>query len=430
MNSHLKGYRRFLPLAFLCICVFLLSGFGFGLDEPREGFFVPVKFGDCLEKTVYYGETQAKETLSIHAPEMKGEYYLTVKEVLEDGAQVKKGDQIIEFDSSSFYKELESAKNALEVAKADYEKTLFDLKNRMIELDLDIKRKELELAKAKVMVVENSTIISKIDLEKSRLTVKMAEMELKQAQVSRQDFENEKKVSLVVKELQVKEAERKMEDQKEKISSAIVLSPGDGMIFKPFVRLNNEMGKVEKNKVVSPGDKLLEIPDLTNFQGVIYINPSDTKFVQVQDRVSLFLTAQPNREFNGFVTTRENYQVTRNERLGKNDPEGTLEENKVVIEITGHDPIFRPGMSFRAEIVSVIASQCLYIPVIAVQKDEQEKPFVWVKKADGSSEKRPVSSGRSGITFVEIVSGLAKDELVRLDVVSGKEEEEESADQL
>ncbi|MBU1108766.1 MAG: HlyD family efflux transporter periplasmic adaptor subunit [Candidatus Riflebacteria bacterium] len=425
MNSCSKGYRRFLSLLCLCCSVILLSGFGFGFDEPKEGFFVPVKFGDCLEKTVYYGETQAKETISIHAPEMKGEYYLTVKEVLEDGAQVKKGDQIIEFDSSSFYKELESAKNALEVAKADFEKTLFDLKNRMIELDLDVQRKELELAKAKVMVVENSTIISKIDLEKSKLTVKMAEMELKQAQISRQDFENEKKVSLVVKELQVKEAERKMEDQQVKISSAIVLSPGDGMIFKPFVRLNNEKGKVEKNKVVSPGDKLLEIPDLASFQGIIYINPSDTKFVQVQDRVSLFLTAQPDHEFKGFVTTKENYQVTRNERLGKNDPEGTLEENKIVIEITGHDPIFRPGMSFRAEIVSVIASQCLYIPVIAVQKDEQEKSFVWVKKTDGSSEKRTVSPGRSGITFIEIVSGLAKDELVRLDVVIGKEEENE-----
>ncbi len=427
MNNSFKHFYRALPLFVLGLCVLFLSGFNFGFSEKPDGIFVPVKFGDCLESTVYFGEVQTKDTTNIHAPEMKNEYYLTVKEVLEDGCSVKKGDLILEFDSSSFQKELESAKNDLEVAKAEYEKTNFDLKNRLIELDLAIQRKELELAKAKVMVVENSNIISKIDLEKSKLNVKMAQMELKQANNSRMEFEKEKEVALVVKKLQVKEAEKKMEDQRTKIASSKVLSPRDGIIFKPFVRLNNEKGKVEKNKVVSPGDKLLEIPNLDNFQGTIYINPSDSKFVKIGDQVDLYLTAQPDKKLKAVVGIKDNYPVTRNERLGRNDPEGTLEENKVVIDILDHDEILRPGMSFKAEIKSIIASQCLYIPVIAVEKDENDKPFVWVKNRTGEPEKKSVVIGASGISFIEIVSGLNKDDMVQIDAPAVKEDEEEES---
>ncbi|EKD82520.1 MAG: secretion protein HlyD family protein [uncultured bacterium] len=427
MNKNFKYCRSALPVIMFGLSALLLSGFNFGISETGQGIYVAVKSGDCLETTVYFGETQTRDTTNIHAPEMKNEYYLTVKDVLDDGCQVKKGDKIMEFDSSSFQKEIESAKNELEVAKAEYEKTSFDLKNRLIELDLDIRRKELELDKAKVMVVENSTIISKIDLEKSRLNVKMAELELKQAQSSRQEFEKEQKISLVVKELQIKEAEKKMADQQEKITRSVILAPRDGIIFKPFVRLNNEMGKVEKNKVVSPGDKLLEIPDLENYQGIVYISPSDTKFVNKGDQVNLFLTAQPDKKLQAVVETKDNYPVTRNERLGRNDPEGALEENKAILSIIDNDPILRPGMSFRAEINSIIASQSLYIPVIAVNSDE-EKPYVWVKSMQGADEKRQVVTGRSGISFIEIVSGLKKDEMIRIDVAAATEEKEESED--
>jgi len=428
MNKISKLFRSALSVFFFGLCILLLSGFNFGLSEAGKGIYTAVKSGDCIETSVYYGEAKTRETTNIHAPEMKNEYYLTVKDVLNDGCHVKKGDKILEFDSSSYQKELESAKNELEVAKAEYEKTSFDLKNRMIELDLDIKRKELELEKTRVMVVENSTIISKIDLEKSKLNVKMAELELKQAQGSRQEFEKEQRISLVVKELQIKEAEKKMADQQEKITRSIILAPKDGIIFKPFVRLNNEMGKVEKNKVVTPGDKLLELPDLENYQGIVYISPSDTKFVNVGDLANLYLTAQPDKKLKAVVETKDNYPVTRNERLGRNDPEGALEENKAVLSIIDNNPTLRPGMSFRAEINSIIASQSLYVPVIAVHSDEERNPYVWVRSKLGADEKRPVVTGRSGISFIEIVSGLKKDEMVRLDVAAPKEKTAEESD--
>lgn len=166
--------------------------------------------------------------------------------------------------------------------------------------------------------------------------------------------------------------------------------------------------------MVSPGDKLLEIPNLNDFQGIIYINPSDNRFVQASDAVSLTLFALPETPLKGFVFRKENYPMTRNERLGKNDPEGSLEENKVFIEITDHDPVLRPGMSFKAEITSVIATDCLFVPRVGIQTDEASATFLLVKTPSGGKEKRLIKIGRSGISFVEVLSGLNRGENIAL----------------
>lgn len=78
--------------------------------------------------------------------------------------------------------------------------------------------------------------------------VKNAQLELDQAKKARQEFQEENRVGLGVKELQVKEALSKVAKQKEKIAKFVIKAPKAGIIFKPFVRLNNEMGRVEKKQ--------------------------------------------------------------------------------------------------------------------------------------------------------------------------------------
>jgi multidrug efflux pump subunit AcrA (membrane-fusion protein) len=395
-----------------------LGGVSAGADTPTApagDLVFTVQRGPLCEKTLYHGETQARQSVSIHVPEMRDEHLLTVKTVLNDGDRVKKGDIVVTFDDSGFIREGETAKNELELAQAELERTRFELHNRRVDLDLGVQRRELELEKARVSVVENSTIISKIDLEKAKLSVKLAEMELEQARKARREFDQEYKVGMEVRELQLKEARRKLDRQTAKVAQSQVQAPQDGIIFKPFVRLNNEKGRVEPGKVVSPGDKILELPNLSDFQGIVFINPSDNRFVKEGDAVDLRLLALPEKPFRGVVQKKDGYPITRNERLGRNDPEGSLEENQVTIEITDRDPLLRPGMSFRAEITSVIASDCLFVPRIAVFPDQASGSFVLIPNTSPAGfETRPVTTGRAGISFVEVLSGLREGERISL----------------
>ncbi len=397
-------------------------------SDADEGIFAPVKRGDCFETLVFQGEIEASESVSIHAPQIRDANLVTIKSVLEDGERVNAGDVVIRLEDSAFQTSLEAAKEELEVAKSEYEKTRFDLQNDGIDLRLTVERKELELAKAKVLVVEDSIVFSKIELQKAKLNVELAELELKRAREALKEFENKRVASLNVKELQVKQGQRKIDTLREKIDLSVVKAPCDGIVYKPFVRLNNEMGRIEANKVVRPGDKLLELPNLDRFRGILYVPSADYPFVHVGDPASITLTALPDRVFTARLASRELYPISRNERLGRNDAEGYLKEYRVVLDLPDPDPALRPGMTFQAEIACRIATDCLFIPRAAVASEGEDGCFAWVKPAPGHGkpglEKRRIVAGRTGISFLEVLSGVASGEEVRLDFPSPEEPED------
>ncbi|MFZ2956215.1 MAG: HlyD family efflux transporter periplasmic adaptor subunit [Candidatus Ozemobacteraceae bacterium] len=329
-------------------------------------FAVPVRTGDCVEIFTYRGELEACESVNIHAPDLREANLMTIRNVLEDGTVVKNGDIIVEMDDGTFQIALEAAKQELDLAQAEMERIRFELANEAIDLDLNIQRQELDLEKSRVMVVEGSVVISRIDLQKAKLSVELAKLELEQAKKTRVEFDKKKDATLKVQELQVVAAKRKIDLQTENIEKSKVKAPRDGIVYKPFVRMNNEMGRIEPNKVVRPGDKLLELPNMDNFQGVVYIPSPDYSYIHVGEPATVTLCVRPGQPFSGRVLSRDLYPVSRNERLGRNDPEGYLKEYKVVIAMTASSSEFRPGMTFQADLGSMIASACLYIPRIAV----------------------------------------------------------------
>jgi len=76
------------------------------------------------------------------------------------------------------------------------------------------------------------------------------------------------------------------------------------------------------------------------------------------------------------------------------------------------DVTIRSGYSANAEIVLQSAENVLMVPESAIQF-EGDKTFVYVLKADGTYEERPVETGLSDGVNIEIKSGLSSGEKVR-----------------
>lgn len=383
-------------------------------DAEPGSILAPVREGACRETFVAQGELEACESVSIHAPELQDTRLVTIKSVLDDGTPVKAGDVVVELEDSDFRRTLEAATNDAEVAEAELEKARFETKNEAIDLDLAVQRKLLELEKARAMVIEDAVVFSKIEREKARLGVELEELELKYAREALGEFQQKRDATLKVKELQLEQARRKIRVQEENIARSVIRAPAAGIVYKPFIRLNNEMGRIEANKVVRTGDKLLELPSLDRFRGIIYVPAVDYPYVRTGDPASLTLTVRPDLPCQARIAAREPYPVSRNERLGRNDPEGFLKEYKVTLEIPATDPIFRPGLSFRAEILSTIATSCVFIPRAALDGSQADRATVWVRSGAGL-ERRSVTTGRRGTTFIEVTSGLRPGDNVALD---------------
>ncbi|NLI79141.1 MAG: hypothetical protein GX442_22200 [Candidatus Riflebacteria bacterium] len=412
-------------LAELAAALPRLTGQDWSGGEDRV--LAPVRQGDLVETFVFHGEMEACDSVQVHAPELQETRLVTIRSVLEDGTPVQASDTVVELEDGDFQRALEGARDEVEVAQAELEKVRFDLQNDGIDLELNVKRRELELEKARAMVIEDAIVFSKIELQKAKLGVEQAEMELKYAQAALGEFRQKREATLKVKELQLQQARRKIDIQQENISRSVIRAPGAGIVYKPFIRLNNEMGRIEAGKVVRCGDKLLELPNLDRFRGVSYVPTVEYPYLTPGSPATLTLTIAPDRVFPAVLESKEPYPISRNERLGRNDPEGFLKEYKVSFALSGTDPVFRPGLTFKAEIATVIATGCTFLPRAALARPNGDRATVWMQ-APGGAVERQIRTGRKGVAFIEVLEGLRPGDQVCLDFPLEEEGEDEDED--
>ena len=278
---------------------------------------------------------------------------------------------------------------------------------------MNVKRQEIALAKAKVMVLEEASVVSKIDIQKAKLGVELAQLELDQAKQALAEHKKKFRATLAVRELQVQEADQEIAELRQNIDRARIHAPCDGIIFKPFVQLNNEKGRIEANKAVRCGDKLLELPAMDAFRGIIHIPASDYPLIIEGAAATLSLVIAPDQDLPVQVQRKERYPMTRNERLGRKDADGYLKEYQVELKIALPSELLRPGLSFQVRVPAQVATEALFLPRAAVHFDDAEKPYVWLPGLTGPRQ-HGIQTGRAGIAWMVITDGLQAGDRVLL----------------
>ena len=124
--------------------------------EPLEEVVRPVvtvERGDLIYSGSFYGELEAKESQAIHVPQLNGVDYLTVDTVLADGTMVKKDEVVLKFLTGPLEDDLRASKTDLDVVQAEYQRTVHDLDQERVRLELDVKRKLMAVERAELFVV-------------------------------------------------------------------------------------------------------------------------------------------------------------------------------------------------------------------------------------------------------------------------------------
>ena len=61
-----------------------------------------------------------------------------------------------------------------------------------------------------------------------------------------------------------------------------VQAPVDGVLYAPYTQLNFTLSKVAIGSVVRPGDKILEIPDLSSYNLLMHLRQKMQIFLSLQ----------------------------------------------------------------------------------------------------------------------------------------------------
>ncbi len=374
---------------------------------------VEVTQGPLIYKASFHGELEAAKSVAIHAPELSGVDFLTVDTFAADGTMVKEGDEVLTFVRGPLEDELRSAETELAVAEAELSRTNYDLEQERVKLELDVKRKQMNLERAELFVVEGVNLISKLELNKYKLDVDKAKIELALARKAMRAFGQKRATALEIQQLRVTSKQREVDEKRQNLENMTLKAPASGMLYGPYTRLNWVRGKVAAGSVCRPGDKLLELPDLSRFNVLIHVRQRDAALLTVGDTALVYPTASPSEGIKATITQKDDVATTRNERLGTELPENNLKEIKIVLELETSSPVLRPGGTARVDLEVELAKDAVLVPLAAVQTDAGRNS---VKLPNGESA--DVKLGKASTAFAQVLEGLEVGQSVLLSAAS------------
>jgi multidrug resistance efflux pump len=366
--------------------------------------------GDLVFASSFYGEIEAAESHPIYVPEFRNTWQITVQSVVADGTVVKKGDRVLSFAMQTFEEDLREKESELAVAEAQLRKVHEQNEDERINRSLAVQRSQMYVELAKLNVVEGVNLVSKLDLEKARVELQRAELQLELDRKEVSAFEKKRAAAMEVERLRVTSAAEKVKEIKSQLEKMHVVAPADGILYAPYTRLNWMMAKVAPGKVVRPGDKILEIPELDQFKANVYVRQRDAGLVKVGDEATVVATMFPDAPLKGKVLSKDEFATTRNERTGATGAQGTLKEIRVVLELDHGQQALRPGGTVRADVNTVLAKDVLMVPLAALK---EEKGGHYGTLRDGKKVK--VKVGQTSPTHAEVLDGLSSGDELRLE---------------
>ena len=409
LGSEPRGRMKFAALGLVVLAV--IGAFRL-TDRPSSVPTAEVKRDEFVDTLRFRGEVKALKTLQMVAPPQAGD--LQVLKLVQDGASVKKGDVVVEFDTTKTVQDLAQYKSALNSAKAEIEQTRAQGRLTEEESLTAVKKARYDVAVAK-LDASKQEIVSKIEGEEAKLTLADAEQKLREAE-KKLESDRSSNAAKTRSKQQSSEKNRYDAQTAEKGLAAMTLrAPGSGMLtLDSFWHPGGTMAPAKAGERVWPGTLLAEIPDLSTLRVTARIDENERGRVQPGLPVSQQFDAIPDRKFTGHIS-----QIGT---LASTDFSGgwPFPRNfSVEITLDQSDPRLKPGMSADVRVTLDRVADALVIPTEALfQKGGQTTVYV----AHGSKfEERVIQVGRKSGDRALVTSGLKAGKRVALQDPAGKE---------
>jgi HlyD family secretion protein len=377
-----------------------------GAGEATAGDdWVEVKKGDLVFDVDVSGTLTAARSAFLGPPSAVDERDFKIARLVNEGADVKKGDKVVWFDvgdlqrdlidrraeRDSAAREIERKRNEIEVSRRDGELRVVEAAaaEEKARLRADLPEKYTAAIEMKLARIDLAAAQAEHTMAKQRLghVVKLGEAELAYLRDRHARFAG-----------RVARIERA-------IDLMAVAAPIDGVV----VYRSNWRG--EKKKVGDPcwvGEPCVAVTDITEMLASGEVDEVESAFVAVGQKVRLRLEALPELEWTGTVRSMR-------PNVYRQSPRNPLKVIGVEIKLDTTDTSrMRPGMMFRGRLETGRLTGRVLAPLSAVFP-RGEGPVVFRKTATGWQRTR-VELGRRSRTEVEVKSGLAPgDRLARRD---------------
>jgi HlyD family secretion protein len=359
---------------------------------------------------------------------------------VKEGDHVKKGQVLARLAAVQPRADLNAQQAALNSALADSAASEAALKSQddniavaqaQVDHDqADLEQKQADLKRAQELF--NAKLIASQDFEAKKVTYDLAvatleasKRKVQQAQAARAQAA----AQLASAQKKIAQNQAQVARSSDVLSQYEAVAPLDGVVTDLPMRVGETVVPGVQNTASSV---IMTIADMSIITAEVHVDETDIVSVKTGQTADVTIDAMPNKVFKGKVIEIGDTALVRSTGVAASQSQTSSQEAKdfkVVIALDIPEDAVRPGLSCTAKITTAVRPHALAIPIQALTvrergQLEQPKPGQPVKtdpaslKAakeelqgvfvvrNGKAEFRQVTTGITGTTDVEVLSGL------------------------
>lgn len=410
----------------------------FKVDPPQ---MVKVKRERFIHEILEKGSVDSAKNVEIRC-EVESAGGLTILSVVPEGTIVKKGDLLVELDSSTLRENVTKQQIAVLASQAtlaqseadlktaeltlqEYKEGKFEEEKKGIENDIYTARETVRTQEDKLFyykrllergyVTDSKVEADLFELEKAKKNHEIAELKL--TVLDKYTYQKnlvQYEADIATKQAKVESDQKSLELDKERLehlenqlSLCRILAPQDGQVVYYMPRWGGDEDLIKEGKKVYERQILLRLPDPSQMQVKGLVNEANIRLVKVDQTATIRLEAFPNQVFNGIVKIVNDYPEPGHFMSG-----AMSKEYMTTILILDPPEGIKPGLTAEAKILVNAIPDALVLPVQAVFS-YGGKTYVITHK-NGVWDKLEVKTGPTNDKEVVILEGLEEEDSVVL----------------
>lgn len=402
----------------------------------REDFLFAVTERGEIESagvTEVVSEVKSKNTTGV-----------AILRIVPEGTAVKKGDFLVELDSSAL-KEEQTAQQVLvntaravtvqsrnlyetaEIAKKEYLEGTYVQERQTIESEVFVAEENLNRAKeyyefSKRLAAKG--YVNTLQLEADKFAVEKSLKELDAAKTKLKvldEFTKAKTLKTLESDIATTQAkwdsdkkslaleESKLADIEDQIAKCTMVAPKDGTIVYAHERQGwgGDEFIVKEGAVIRERQAIIRLPDPTSMRVALTINESLIQHVRPGMPASIALVGMGDRSFRGTVKTVNQYAEPSGWR------KANVKEYKALVTIDEPAEMLRSGMTASVTVKCDAVPDALVVPVQSIYAHGPDF-YAFVYRSDGVWDARKLKLGPTNDKFFVVEQGLDEGDQVTM----------------
>lgn len=247
------------------------------------------------------GTIQAKKALSIRTPQITAQQrQLTLVTLAPNGAKVKSGDLLVEFDQTALLDEARDTKARITDMEHQLAERMAKAKSDSARRMSDIKEAEADVAKAEIKI-RKGPVLAEIERRKNLVSAESAKARVASLNKSNGFHELEEKAAIAVIERKLDRLRVALQRVNRNLDRLQIKAPQEGMIAVESVWRNGSMGQPQEGDQMYPGQPIVRIFDPTEMIIDVQVGEPDVAILGGMAKAKVYLDAYPDAVFDAVL---------------------------------------------------------------------------------------------------------------------------------